>query len=326
MGVNLAILGASTTVGQEILSTLVERDFPVGDINVLATRDAIGREATFGERTLRAKDAEAFDFSTVQASILAIGERQARKWAAKAAAAGSIVIDTSPAFRSDPEAVLLAPEANPEAIAAMLAAALKPIRAEAGLRRVNVVACLPASELGKSAMDELWNQTKGIYVNQSATAREFPRQIAFNVIPQAGDILDNGQTEEEERIVGELRRLLGAGFSISSTCIQAPVFVGASAAVHLELERPLSAIDARSLLRQSPGLMVVDRREDGGYTTPLDAVGEWATFASRIREDGEVPNGLSLWVVSDNIRKAGALNAVQAVEMLLQRGELGARS
>jgi aspartate-semialdehyde dehydrogenase len=342
MSLTIAVLGATGTVGREILSVLDEKGFPADRIVALASRKSLGKEVSLGEtRTLKTLDAETFDFASAALCFLAVGERAARKWAPRITSTGCIAVDVSPAFRMDPEVPLIAPEANPEALTAwagrrivslpggaagILAPVLAPLHTLAGVRRVTAMTCHSASELGRPAMDELWSQTKGIFVNQSAEHREFPRQIAFNVIPQVGDFLDDGSTDEEQRLREELRKILGTALEVSSTCVQVPVFVGHGVAAHIELERPASAQDVRARLRESPGLMVVDRREDEGYMTPVECVGDWATYVSRIREDPAIPNGIALWAVADNLRKTAALNAVQVAEMLLRLKALPAPS
>jgi aspartate-semialdehyde dehydrogenase len=340
MTLNIAVLGATGTVGREILSVLDEKGFPADRIVALASRKSMGKEVSLGEsRTLKALDVETFDFSSVSLCILAAGERAARKWAPKIAGTGCIVVDVSPAFRMDPDVPLIAPEANAEAIsgwtrrrivsvpggaAAILAPILKPLHAIAGVARVSAATYHSVSELGRRAMDELWTQTKGIYVNQAPESREFPRQIAFNVIPQVGDFLDDGYTDEEQRLREELQKVLDPSIRVVATCVQTPVFIGHAIAAHIELKSPLSATDARARLRESPGLMVIDRREEEGYVTPVECVGDWATYVSRIRDDPSVPHGLALWATGDNLRKAAALNAVQVAEMLLRSGALPA--
>lgn len=340
MSYKLAVLGATGMVGRQILEVLGERGFPVADIAVLASRASTGKEVSVGDRKLKAKDAEDFDFSTVSLTIMAVGEKAARRWAPKVLAGGGYLIDISAAFRTDSNAVLVSPEANPEIIehiggkrllsvpggaAALLTTVLRPVRDAAGLKRVTVTALLSASESGSPAMDELWMQTKGIFVNQPPEPDRYPRQIAFNLIPQAGDFRDDGQTDEEQRLCDESRQILGDDLRIGATCIQAPVFVGHSLAVHMELERPIAIEDLREVLREATGVVVVDNREEETFVTPIETVGEWATYVSRIREDAAAENGVAMWITGDNLRKAGALNAVMTGELLSRSGAFARR-
>jgi aspartate-semialdehyde dehydrogenase len=341
LSLRIAVLGATGLVGREILNTLAERTFPASDVIAVASRKSMGKEVSFGDRTLKARDVDGVDFSQIDVCFLAVGERSARKWAPKIAAEGCIAIDVSPAFRLDADVPLVAPEANaatlsgwrarriiaaPGGVAAQLAAALKPLHEAAGLRRVIVSTYQSVSEQGLRAMDELFTQTKGVFVNQAMEHRELPRQIAFNVIPQAGEFRDDGSTDDEYMIAGELKKILGEEIAVSATCVLVPTFASHAAAVHVELERPFSPEEARALLRESPGLMVIDRRdEEGGYVTPVEAAGEWAVYVSRIRADAALPNGLALWVVADNLRKAGALNPVQIAELLNEQGAFADR-
>lgn len=336
MAVKVAVLGTAGTVGREILSIMDERRFNAAEVHALGSRKSVGVEVSYGDRILKAKDAETFDWTSVQVCVMATGDAAARKWGAKISQAGCIVIDTSRAFRTDTQIPLVAPGINPQAIegyqrrniiacpdglTTQLAAVLKPIHDAAGIERVVVATYQSVSDAGKSAMDELWTQTKNIYVNQPPEPKEFPRQIAFNVIPQIEDFMDDGFTEEEWRLSAEIRKLIDNDIQVVATCVRVPVFVGNGEAVHIELAETLSAADARALLRQSPGVMVVDKHEEeGGYVTPVESIGEWATFVSRVREDPTVENGLALWIVADNMRNGSALNAVQVAEILENRG------
>lgn len=336
MALNVAVLGATGPVGKEILSVLAERSFPASDVFALSSRKVIGSEISFGERTLKTKDVEEFDFSRVQLCIMATGDPAARKWGAKVASAGCVVIDTSRAFRNDPQVPLIVPGVNagaietyfkrniiacPDGVTAQLVAVLKPLHEAAGVERAVVATYQSVTGAGQRAVDELWTQTKGLYVNQPADPKEFPRQIAFNVIPQIDDFMDDGFTEEEWRIATEVRKIVDNDIQVVATCVRVPTFVGVGEAVHLELAESLSASDARAILRESPGVMLVDRRdEEEGYVTPVDAVGEWATFVSRVREDPTVENGLAMWIVADDLRNGSALLAVQTAELLLNRG------
>lgn len=340
MAMKIAVLGATGMIGREIMNIMDERQFDATEVHAIASRKSVGAEVSYGDRTLKAKDAENFDWGGVQLCIMAINDAAARKWANKIAQAGCIVIDTSRAFRSDTQVPLVAPGVNPDAIegyskrnmiacpdglTTQLAAVLKPIHDAAGVVRVVVATYQAVSGAGKRAMDELWVQTKGIYVNQPPTPKEFPRQIAFNVIPQIEDFMDDGSTEEEWRISAEIRKMIDNDIQVIATCVRVPVFVGHGEAVHIEMAEPLPAAEARALLRQSPGIMVVDKREEeGGYVTPVESIGEWATYVSRVRDDPTVENGLALWVVADNMRNGSALNAVQTAELLQNRGVFSA--
>ncbi len=340
MSLRVALIGATSLLGREILTVLDERGFPASEMVALGSRKTLGAEVSYGDATLKVRDLDNFDFASAQLCILAVSDAMARKWAQKAAAAGCIVIDTSAAFRDDPQTPLVAPEVNADAVdgysrrniiacpdpaAVMLAAALRPLHDASGVVRAVVTTLESVSGAGRGAMDELWSQTKGLFVNQAPEAKEFPRQIAFNVIPQTDDFLDDGFTESEARLAGELRRLVDPDIQVVATCVRAPVFAGHAATVNVELAEPLAADDARRILRESPGLLIFDRRdEEGGYVTPLDVVGEWATYVSRIREDPTVANGLTFWTTADNLRAGGALVAVRIAELLLTRGVLQA--
>lgn len=337
MALNVAVLGTGT-VGKEILSVLAERGFPAGDVFALGSRKTIGGEISFGEKTLKTRDVEDFDFSKVQLCIMATGDAPARKWGAKISAAGCIVIDTSRAFRTDPQVPLIVPAVNgaaietyskrniiscPDGVTAQLVTVLKPLHEAAGIVRAVVATYQSVSGAGQRAVDELWTQTKGLYVNQPPEPKEFPKQIAFNVIPQIDDSMDDGFTEEEWRIATEVRKIVDNDIQIVATCVRVPTFVGVGEAVHLEFAEPLSTSQARAILREAPGVMLVDRREeDNGFVTPIDCVGEWATFVSRVRDDPTVENGLALWIVADDLRNGPALLSVQIAELLLNRGAL----
>jgi len=340
MALKVAILGATGMIGREILNIMDERHFDADEVFALASRKSVGAEVSFGDRILKARDAEQFDWASCQLCIMATGDAAARKWGNKISQAGCIVIDTSRAFRADPQTPLVAPGVNPDAVegytkrnliavpdglTTQLAVVLKPLHEAAGVVRVVVATYQSVSSAGKRAMDELWVQTKGIYVNQAPTPKEFPRQIAFNVIPQVEEFMDDGYTEEEWRISAEIRKMIDNDIQIVATCVRVPVFAGHAEAVHIELAEPLPAAEARALLRQSPGIMVVDKRdEEDGYVTPVDSIGEWATYVSRIRDDPTVENGLAMWIVADNLRNGSALNAVETAELLRNRGVFNA--
>ena len=335
MAINAALIGATGIIGREILAILDERLFDVDTMHVLASRASLGREVSFGDKTLKCTDLDHFDFSSVDLVFLAAGSETARRWAPKIAAAGALIIDNSSAFRMEKDVPLVIPEVNPEAVregrkrniianpncsTIQMLVALKPVHDAARIKRIVVSTYQATSGAGKAAMDELWDQTKGIYVTDTPTVNVFPKQIAFNVIPQCDVFMDDGGTREEHKMINETRKILDADIRVSASCVRVPVFVGHGEAVNVELERPLSADAARSLLRESPGLMVVDKHEDGGYVTPVEAAGEFAVYVSRIREDKSLAHGLSLWVCADNVRKGGALNAVQIAELARDRG------
>jgi aspartate-semialdehyde dehydrogenase len=338
MGVKVAVFGATGAVGKEMLEILAERLFPADEIFALASRKSMGVELSYGDRTLKCLNAETFDFSSVDLVLMSAGGDVSKEWAPKVTAAGAIVVDNSSAWRMDPDVPLVVPEVNMDALADVtkkgivanpncstiqLVVALKPIHDRVGIKRVNCATYQSVSGGGQAAMDELWQQTKGIYVNDSVDPDAFTKQIAFNVIPHIDTFMEDGATKEEWKMVVETKKILDPKIKLFATCVRVPVFVGHSIATHLELENPLEAEDARGLLRESPGLMVIDKHEDEGYVTPVECVGEFATFVSRVREDPTVENGLALWVVSDNLRKGAALNAVQIAEGLHTKGLLG---
>ncbi len=335
MEFNVAVVGATGNVGQEMLAILDERQFPVKEAFAIASRQSIGREVSFGDKTLKCRDLETFDFSKADIALFAAGGAVSKEWAPKAARAGCIVIDNSSHFRMDPDVPLIVPEVNAEAVrgfakkniianpncsTAQLVVALKPLHDAATIRRVVVATYQSTSGKGKAAMDELFTQTKGIYVNDSPTPSVFTKQIAFNVIPHIDVFMEDGYTKEEWKMVAETKKILDPKIKLTATCVRVPVFVGHSEAVNVEFERPLSDDEAREILRESPGVLVIDKREDGGYATPVECVGEYATYVSRIRVDPTVDNGLAFWCVSDNLRKGAALNAVQIAETLINRG------
>jgi aspartate semialdehyde dehydrogenase (EC 1.2.1.11) len=334
LGVKVAVVGATGNVGREMLTILDEREFPADQVFAIASRNSLGVEVTFGDRVLKCQALEHFDFSTVDIVLMSAGGAVAKEWAPKIAAQGPIVIDNSSAFRMDPDVPLIVPEVNPEAIAgarkrniianpncstAQLVVVLKPLHDRARIKRVVVATYQSVSGAGREAMDELWTQTRAIFVNDDIKKEKFTKQIAFNVIPHIDVFMDDGATKEEWKMTVETKKMLDPKIDLIATCVRVPVFVGHSEAVTIEFEDEITPGEARELLRESPGIMVVDKREDEGYVTPVEAAGEWATYVSRIRRDKTVPNGLALWVVSDNLRKGAALNAVQIAELLLNR-------
>ena len=335
MGYRVAVVGATGNVGREMLNILAEREFPADDIVALASRRSMGTEVSFGERTLKAQDLEVFDFAGWDIALFAIGSEATKTYAPRAAAAGCVVIDNSSLYRYDADIPLIVPEVNPDAVmgyakrniianpncsTAQLVVALKPLHDRARIKRVIVATYQSVSGAGKEGMDELWRQTKGIYVpGQEVEPKKFTKQIAFNVIPHIDVFMEDGATKEEWKMVAETKKILDPAIKLHATCVRVPVFVGHSEAVTIEFEEPLEDDEAREILREAPGLMVIDKRENGGYVTPIECVGDFATFVSRIRVDPTVDNGLSLWCVSDNLRKGAALNAVQIAELLGRR-------
>ncbi len=335
MGYRVAVVGATGNVGREMLNILAEREFPTDEVVALASRKSMGTEVSYGDRTLKTRDLDTFDFAGFDLALFAIGSGPTKTYAPRAAAAGCVVIDNSSLYRYDPEVPLIVPEVNPDAImgyarkniianpncsTAQMVVALKPLHDRARIKRVVVATYQSVSGAGKEGMDELWLQTKGIYVpGQERPARKFTKQIAFNVIPHIDVFLDDGSTKEEWKMVAETKKILDPKIKVVATCVRVPVFVGHSEALNIEFEEPLDAEEARDILREAPGVIVIDKREDGGYITPVECVGDFATFVSRIRDDSTIDNGLNLWCVSDNLRKGAALNAVQIAELLGRR-------
>ncbi|MDR5652000.1 aspartate-semialdehyde dehydrogenase [Ruixingdingia sedimenti] len=335
MGYRVVVAGATGNVGREMLNILAEREFPVDEIAVLASRRSIGTEVSFGDKTLKTKDIETFDFTGWDIALFAIGSGPTKEYAPRAAAAGCVVIDNSSLYRYDPDVPLIVPEVNAEAIhgyskkniianpncsTAQMVVALKPIHDRAKIKRVVVSTYQSVSGTGKAAIDELWNQTKGLYVPGQEVAPEvYPKQIAFNVIPHIDVFLDSGDTKEEWKMAAETKKILDPAIKVTATCVRVPVFVGHSESINIETEDFLDWEEATDILREAPGILVVDKREPGGYVTPIECVGEYATYVSRIRQDATIENGLNLWCVSDNLRKGAALNAVQIAEVLGNR-------
>ncbi|MEO8454717.1 MAG: aspartate-semialdehyde dehydrogenase [Sphingomicrobium sp.] len=333
MGYRVAVVGATGNVGREILNILAERQFPLDEVAAIASSRSTGTTIEFGQtdEMLKVRNIEHFDFAGWDIALFAAGSEVSKTYAPKAARAGCTVIDNSSLYRMDPDVPLIVPEVNSEAIAgyrkkniianpncstAQLVVALKPLHDFAKIKRVVLATYQSVSGTGKAGMDELFEQSRNIFVGDSTEPRVYPKQIAFNVIPQAGDFLDDGSTTEEWKLVVETKKILDPKIKVSATCVRVPVFVSHSEAVNIEFENEITADQARNILREAPGVMVVDKREPGGYVTPVEAVGEYATYVSRIREDSTVDNGLSIWVVSDNLRKGAALNAVQIAELL----------
>jgi aspartate-semialdehyde dehydrogenase len=338
MGIKVAVFGATGAVGKEMLTILAERLFPAEEVHALASRRSIGTELSYGDRTLKCKDAETFDFSKVDLVLMSAGGDVSKEWAPKIAKAGALVIDNSSAWRMDPDVPLVVPEVNSEALGQIrkgivanpncstiqTVVALKPLHDAAGITRVSAATYQSVSGGGQNPMDELWRQTRAIYVNDPVEPEHFPKQIAFNVIPKIDVFMEDGATKEEWKMTVETKKILDPKIKLFATCARVPVFVGHCVAAHIEFEREISAAQARSILREAPGLMLIDRpdEDDPAFVTPVESVGEFATFVSRVREDPTVENGLAMWIVSDNLRKGAALNTVQIAETMLNRGIL----
>jgi aspartate-semialdehyde dehydrogenase len=334
MGYRVAVVGATGNVGREMLNILAERSFPADEVVALASRRSQGTEVSFGDKVLKVKALEHYDFSDVDICLMSAGSAVSKEWSPKIAAAGAVVIDNSSCWRYDPDVPLIVPEVNADAVAgfrkkgiianpncstAQLVVVLKPLHDKAKITRVVVATYQSVSGAGKEAMDELFSQTKSVYVLDEIAPKNFPKRIAFNVIPHIDVFQDDGFTKEEWKMVVETKKILDPKIKLVATCVRVPVFVGHSEAVHIEFENPITADEARELLRNAPGVLVIDKREAGGYATPFEAAGEDATYVSRIRVDATVENGLALWCVSDNLRKGAALNAIQIAECLINR-------
>ena len=332
MSYKVVVVGATGNVGREMLNILAEREFPVAEIAALASRKSIGTEVSFGDKTLKTMDLATFDFTGWDIALFAVGSEATKEHAPKSAAAGCVVIDNSSLYRYDPEVPLIVPEVNADAIhqcknkniianpncsTAQMVVTLKPLHDRAKIKRVVVSTYQSVSGAGKEGIDELWDQTKSIYnpVDDKPPLK-FTKQIAFNVIPHIDKFMDSGDTKEEWKMVAETKKILDASIKVTATCVRVPVFVGHSEALNVEFEEFLDEDEARSILREAPGIMVIDKREDGGYVSPVECVGDYATFVSRLRQDVTVENGLNLWCVSDNLRKGAALNAIQIAEAL----------
>ena len=336
MGYRVAVVGATGNVGREMLTILEELNFPVEKMHAIASRKSKGMDVAWGDKTIKCEDMETFDFSTVDIVLMSAGGTVSKAWSEKIGAAGPIVIDNSSVFRMDDDVPLIVPEVNPDAVkqikkniianpncsTAQLVVALKPLHDAAKIKRVVVSTYQSVSGAGKEGMDELWNQTKAIYGLGDAKPKKFPKQIAFNVIPYIGSFNDDGYTDEEAKMWNELHKMMDPEIKLTVTCVRVPVFVGHSEAVTVEFDRPISPDEARAILREAPGVLVVDKQEHDGYITPVDAAGEHAVYVSRIRKDHTVENGLVFWVVSDNLRKGAALNAVQIAQLLDETGTI----
>jgi aspartate-semialdehyde dehydrogenase len=332
MGFKVAVVGATGNVGREILTTLAERNFPADEVVALASSASAGREVSFGEdEILKIQALDTYDFRGVDIVLSSPGSKVSAAFAPRAAKAGAVVIDNTSCFRMEPDVPLVVPEVNPEAIAhyrkrgiianpncstIQMVVALKPLHDLARIKRIVVATYQSVSGAGRAAMDELFNQTRSVYVNDPIKPEQLTKQIAFNVIPHIDVFMDDGSTKEEWKMAVETRKILDPDIAVSATCVRVPVFIGHAEAINVEFERPLTADRARTALRNTPGIIVIDHRADEGYVTPAEAAGEDAVYVSRIRRDPTVPHGLSLWVVADNLRKGAALNAVQIAEIL----------
>jgi aspartate-semialdehyde dehydrogenase len=348
MSYNVAVVGATGNVGREMLKIIEERGFPVKDVHAIASRRSVGTEVSFGERTLKCKDLDGFDFSTVDFVIMSAGGTVSKEWSPKIGKTGALVIDNSSAWRYDAECPLIVPEvnghvlepymkrkdrkniiANPNCSTAQMVVALKPLHDHAKIKRVVVSTYQSVSGAGKEGMDELWSQTKGKFLmkdDADVEPKKFTKQIAFNAIPHIDVFMDDGYTKEEWKMKAETAKILDPKIKVTATCVRIPVFIGHSESINIEFERAISADEAMEILRKAPGCMVIDKRENGGYITPIECAGEDATYISRIREDATVEHGLNMWVVSDNLRKGAALNAIQIAEAIINKRLLTKRA
>lgn len=334
MGFKVAVVGATGNVGREILDILAERRFPADEVVALASSRSLHQEVSFGDKILKCKSLENYDFAGTDICLMSAGGAVSKEWSPRIAAQGCVVIDNSSQWRMDPDVPLVVPEVNADALAgfakkniianpncstAQLVVALKPLHDHATIARVVVSTYQSVSGAGKEAMDELFAQTRAVFVSDPVQSQKFPKRIAFNVIPEIDVFMEDGYTKEEWKMVVETKKILDPKIKLTATCVRVPVFIGHSEAVNIEFANPISADEARNILREAPGCLVIDKRETGGYVTPHEAAGEDATYISRIRDDPTVDNGLVLWCVSDNLRKGAALNAVQIAEALVNR-------
>jgi aspartate-semialdehyde dehydrogenase len=340
MSYRVAVVGATGAVGREMLKTLAERDFPAKEVAAVASGRSAGTQVSFGDRVLTVQALETFDFAGWDIGLFSPGAAVSAVHAPRAAEAGCLVIDNTSHFRMEPDVPLVVPEVNPQALARVrrgiianpncstiqMVVALKPLHDRFTVRRVVVATYQSVSGAGKEAMDELWAQSRATFVNDPIKPEQFTKQIAFNVIPHIDRFMEDGATKEEWKMAVETRKILDPDIKVMATCVRVPVFIGHAEAVHVEFARPVSVAEARAVLREAPGVTVLDEREDGGYVTPLEAQGEDATFVSRIRTDPTVEHGLAFWCVADNLRKGAALNAVQIAETLIAQGRLVRRA
>jgi aspartate-semialdehyde dehydrogenase len=340
MGYKVAVVGATGNVGREMLAILAERAFPADEVVALASRRSLGQDVSFGDRTLKVKDLATHDFSDVDICLMSAGGAVSKEWSPRIGAQGTVVIDNSSAWRYDADVPLIVPEvnadavrgftkkniiANPNCSTAQLVVALKPLHDRATIRRVVVATYQSVSGAGKEAMDELFQQTRSVFTASEIETKKFPKRIAFNLIPHIDVFMEDGYTKEEWKMMAETKKILDPAIKLTATCVRVPVFISHSEAVNIEFEKPITAEEARDILRSAPGCMVIDKPEPGGYITPHEAAGEDATYISRIREDATVENGLAMWVVSDNLRKGAALNAIQIAECLINRNLITAK-
>jgi aspartate-semialdehyde dehydrogenase len=340
MGFKIAIAGATGNVGREMLNILSERGFPADEVVALASSRSVGTEVSFGDKTLKVHNLDTYDFSDTDICLMSAGCAASLKYSPKIGQQGCVVIDNSSAWRYDAEVPLIVPEVNPDAVegftkkniianpncsTAQLVVALKPLHDHAKIKRVVVSTYQSVSGAGKEGMDELFNQTRAVFVADPIESKKFTKRIAFNVIPHIDVFMEDGYTKEEWKMMAETKKILDPKIKLSATCVRVPVFVGHSEAVNIEFENPITADEARNILRNAPGCLVIDKHEPGGYVTPYESAGEDATYISRIREDATVENGLALWCVSDNLRKGAALNAVQIAECLINRKLISAK-
>jgi aspartate-semialdehyde dehydrogenase len=334
MGYKVAVVGATGNVGREMLNILAEREFPADKVVALASRRSTGVEVSYGDKVLKVKALDQYDFSDVDICLMSAGGAVSKEHSPKIAAQGAVVIDNSSTWRMDPDVPLIVPEVNADAIAgfrkkgiianpncstSQLVVALKPLHDRVRVKRVVVATYQSVSGAGKDAMDELFSQTKAVFTLEDIESKKFPKRIAFNLIPQIDVFMEDGFTKEEWKMVAETKKILDPKIKLVATCVRVPVFIGHSEAVNIEFEQPLSADEARDILRNAPGCIVIDKHEPGGYVTPHESAGEDATYISRIRTDPTVDNGLVMWIVADNLRKGAALNAVQIAESLINR-------
>src|SRR5712672_1017280 len=340
MGFKVAVVGATGNVGREMLDILAERRFPADEVVALASRKSMGVEVSYGDKTLKCKALDHYDFSDVDICLMSAGGEVSKEWSPKIGAQGAVVIDNSSAWRMDPDVPLIVPEvnaaaiegfrkkniiANPNCSTAQLVVALKPLHDKARIKRVVVSTYQSVSGAGKEAMDELFTQTKAVFTVGEIQSRKFPKRIAFNIIPQIDVFMEDGYTREEWKMMAETKKILDPKIKLTATCVRVPVFIGHAESVNVEFEQPITVAEAHDILRKAPGCLVVDKHEPGGYVTPYECAGEDATYISRVREDATVENGLTFWCVSDNLRKGAALNAIQIAECLINRKLISAK-
>jgi aspartate-semialdehyde dehydrogenase len=340
MGYKVAVVGATGNVGREMLEILAERGFPADEVVALASRRSQGTEVSFGDKTLKIVALDQYDFNGTDICLMSAGGDISKEWSPKIAAAGCVVIDNSSAYRYDPDVPLVVPEvnadavegfrkkniiANPNCSTAQLVVALKPLHDAATIKRIVVSTYQSVSGAGKEGMDELFKQSRAVFVADEIERKKFTKRIAFNVIPHIDVFMEDGSTKEEWKVMAETKKMLDPKIKVTCTAVRVPVFIGHAEAVNIEFEKPITADEARDILREAPGCLVIDKHEDGGYITPYESAGEDATYISRIREDQTLDNGLNIWVVADNLRKGAALNTVQIAELLINRGLLKQR-